>query len=184
MCGIAGLVNLNGEPLENPTVAIDMADSLSHRGPDEGTYFTDGPVAFGFRRLSVIDLKTGTQPVSNADGTVSVIFNGEIYNYLELRTELESFGFKFKTHSDTEVIVHSYEAYGLDFLKKFRGMFAIALWDSRQKLLLLARDRVGKKPLFYSLRNNQLAFSSEIKALLKWPNLNRSIDARALDEYL
>ena len=183
MCGIAGLLNLQGAPMADADVVSRMASHLSHRGPDDDGYLTDGPVAFGFRRLSIIDLETGHQPVSNEDGTVQVMLNGEIYNFIELRSELEKSGHVFRTQTDTEVIAHAYESYGLDFVDHLRGMFAIALWDSRQQRLVLARDRVGKKPLFYGVSGNQLAFASEIKALLAWPHLNRSINARALHDY-
>jgi len=183
MCGIAGLLNLRGAPLTDASVVTRMASYLSHRGPDDDGSLRDGPVAFGFRRLSIIDLETGHQPVSNEDGTVWVMLNGEIYNFVELRTELEKQGHVFRTETDTEVIAHAYESYGLDFVDHLRGMFAIALWDSPKQRLVLARDRIGKKPLFYGVRGNQLAFASEVKALLAWPQLNRSINARALHDY-
>jgi asparagine synthase (glutamine-hydrolysing) len=144
----------------------------------------EGPVAFGFRRLSIIDLETGHQPISNDMGTVWAMFNGEIYNFVELRAELARQGYHFRTKSDTEVILRAYEYYGLNFVNHLRGMFAIALWDAKQERLVLARDRVGKKPLFYGINRNQLAFASEIKALQVWPHLDRTIDAVALDEYL
>ena len=183
MCGIAGLLNLQGAPLTDASVVTRMSLHLSHRGPDDDGFLTDGPVAFGFRRLSIIDLETGHQPVSNEDGTVQVMLNGEIYNFIEMREELEKRGHVFRTQTDTEVIAHAYESYGLDFVDHLRGMFAIALWDSTNQRLVLARDRVGKKPLFYGVCDNQLAFASEIKALLAWPHLNRSINARALHDY-
>jgi asparagine synthase (glutamine-hydrolysing) len=185
MCGIAGIFNLVGEPLgADSAVAFRMSSALVHRGPDDYGEMTEGPVAFGFRRLSIIDLETGHQPISNETGTVWVMFNGEVYNFIELRAVLESHGYIFRTKSDTEVILHAYEHYGLDFVHHLRGMFAIALWDGTQKRLLLVRDRVGKKPLFYGVSGKQLAFASEIKALLRWPRLDRSIDAAALDQYL
>jgi len=172
VCGIAGVLNLKGFPLEDPTVAMRMASYLVHRGPDEEGSLVDGPVAFGFRRLRIIDLETGHQPVSNEQETMWVMLNGEIYNFVELRHELEKRGHRFRTRSDTEVIVHAYESYGLDFVQSLRGMFAIALWDSQRRRLILARDRIGKKPLFWSVNNGQLAFASEIKALLPWPGLD------------
>lgn len=184
MCGIAGLANADGAPLEHPETARLMSSMLVHRGPDEEGYLHDGPVAFGFRRLSIIDLSTGTQPVPNEDRTAWVMLNGEIYNYLELRSVLEAKGHRFRTTSDTEVVVHAYESYGLDFVDRLRGMFAIAIWDKRQRRLVLARDRLGKKPLFYSRSGNQLAFASELKALLPWPGLDRTLDAHALHDYL
>jgi len=184
MCGIAGLLNLNGEPLEYPQVVVKMAAQLVHRGPDDDGYLEDGPVAFGFRRLSIIDLQTGNQPISNEDDSIWVIFNGEIYNYLELRQTLEARGHRLRTSSDSEVIVHAYESFGLNFVDHLRGMFAIALWDSNCRKLILARDRVGKKPLFYGVQKGQLAFASEIKAFLEWPLLIKEINAKALHDYL
>ncbi|MGB9405369.1 MAG: hypothetical protein WCA98_17680, partial [Candidatus Acidiferrales bacterium] len=127
-----------------------MAETIIHRGPDDEGIFTDAGLGFGFRRLSIIDLAGGHQPLSNEDGSLWVMLNGEIYNYPELRQDLESRGHRFATHSDTETIVHLYAEYGEECFRRLRGMFAIALWDSRQRKLLLARDRVGKKPLFYA----------------------------------
>jgi len=184
MCGIAGVLRLNGEPLENPGIAIRMASGLVHRGPDEEGSFSDGPVAFGFRRLSIIDLEGGHQPVANETETVWAMLNGEIYNFLELRDQLQQQGHQFRTKSDTEVIVHAYETAGLDFVQNLRGMFAIAVWDNQRRRLILARDRIGKKPLFWSTRHGQLAFASEIKAFLAWPGFDRSLDAEALHDYL
>ncbi|MDT7041562.1 asparagine synthase (glutamine-hydrolyzing) [Candidatus Nitronereus thalassa] len=184
MCGIAGLFNLNGRPLDEPAIVKRMASKLVHRGPDEEGALVDGPVGFGFRRLRVIDLEAGTQPVSNEDGTIWVMFNGEIYNFKELRVDLQNRGHRFRTNSDTEVIVHAYETYGLDFTYHLRGMFAVALWDSQKRQVILTRDRIGKKPLFWSIHNHQLAFASEIKALLPWPGLNRALNARAIHDYL
>jgi asparagine synthase (glutamine-hydrolysing) len=166
------------------SVVRRMAATLVHRGPDEGGIVADGPVTFGFRRLSIIDLSTGSQPIPNEDETIWVMFNGEIYNYLELRDELEAKGHRFRTSSDTEVIVHAYETWGLDFVDRFLGMFAIALWDRNRGRVVLARDRFGKKPLFYAERNGHLAFASELKAFLPWPHLDTSIDAAALHDYL
>lgn len=157
---------------------------LVHRGPDDGGSLVDGPVAFGFRRLSIIDLSTGHQPVPNEQRSVWVMFNGEIYNFVELREQLLKLGHRFETQSDTECIAHAYESYGLDFVHHLRGMFAIALWDSDKRRLVLARDRVGKKPLFYSVRDGELAFASEVKSFLAWPRLNRAINPKALHDYL
>jgi asparagine synthase (glutamine-hydrolysing) len=184
VCGIAGLLNLDAAAITEPLVAVRMASSLVHRGPDEEGSLIDGPLAFGFRRLRVIDLETGHQPVCNEDQTIWAMFNGEIYNFVELRSELQHLGHEFRTHSDTEVIVHAYEAYGMDFMQHLRGMFAIALWDGRNKRLILVRDRIGEKPLFWAVRNNQLAFASEIKALLQWPELVRDVDPEAVHHYL
>ncbi|MFQ5568397.1 MAG: asparagine synthase (glutamine-hydrolyzing) [Rhodothermales bacterium] len=184
MCGIAGILKLSGEPLPDGKVIARMASELAHRGPDDEGSLVEGPVALGFRRLSIIDLQTGHQPIANEDETVWVILNGEIYNYLELRSQLIKQGHRFRTQTDTEVIVHAYESYGLDFVEHLRGMFAIALWDTKARRLILARDRLGQKPLFYSIENGELAFASELKALLHWPHLDRSLDAKALHDYL
>src|ERR1700691_1749162 len=152
-----------------------MADAIHHRGPDDEGYYTSGPVGLGFRRLSIIDLSLGHQPISNEDGTVWIVFNGEIYNYRELRTFLVSKGHVFKTQSDTEVIVHLYEELGPRCVEKLRGMFAFALWDENSQQLLLARDRVGIKPLYYSLSHEAVVFASEIKALLADPAISRNL---------
>jgi asparagine synthase (glutamine-hydrolysing) len=184
MCGIAGVLNLSGDPLEDPAVAIRMASFLAHRGPDEEGSLKDGPITFGFRRLSIIDPNGGHQPVANEGETIWTMLNGEIYNFVELRDQLQQQGHRFRTRSDTEVIVHAYESYGLDFVQRLRGMFAIALWDRERRRVVLARDRIGKKPLFWSVRNGQLAFASEIKALFKWPGLDRTLDPEAIHDYL
>jgi asparagine synthase (glutamine-hydrolysing) len=161
-----------------------MAETLVHRGPDEDGYLADGPVAFGFRRLSIIDLQTGQQPVSNEDGSIWCMLNGEIYAYAELRDALIAQGHVFRTHSDTEVIVHAYEQYGLDFVRHLRGMFAVAVWDRDANRVVLARDRVGKKPLFYARRGNELAFASELKALFQWPALAPTLCPAAVHDFL
>lgn len=184
MCGIAGILNIDGEVLGPTTVAQQMAATIEHRGPDDKGMLIDGPVAFGFQRLCIIDLETGHQPVADEQARRWCMFNGEIYNFLELREQLEAKGYSFRTNSDTEVILHAYAAYGLDFVQHLRGMFAIALWDATQQRLVLVRDRVGKKPLFYSVSNGQLAFASEVKAFLKWPEFKRTINGQALNDYL
>lgn len=161
-----------------------MADSIRHRGPDDEGYHAAGPVGLGFRRLSIIDLSTGHQPLSNEDGTVWIVFNGEIYNYQELRADLLKRGHIFKTKTDTEVIVHLYEEFGPDCLQKLRGMFAFAIWDGRTKTLLLARDRVGIKPLYYALTDESLVFASEIKAILADPSLDREMAPELIDRFL
>jgi asparagine synthase (glutamine-hydrolysing) len=184
MCGIAGILNLNGESLGDTAVAKQMAASLAHRGPDDEGSLNDGPIAFGFRRLSIIDLETGHQPVSDEQARRWCMFNGEIYNFLELRKQLQAKGHLFRTDSDTEVILHAYAAYDLDFVQHLRGMFAIALWDATRQRLVLVRDRVGKKPLFYGISNGELAFASEIKAFLRWPEFSPRIDAGSLNDYL
>lgn len=164
-------------------------DTLRHRGPDdEGIWYSSSAgalqAALGFRRLSIIDLEGGHQPLSNEDGSIWVIFNGEIYNYRELRPQLEAKGHRFRTHSDTETIVHLYEEHGDDFVRHLRGMFAIALWDDARKRLLLVRDRLGQKPLFYRCEPDRLLFASELKALLQVPGAPRELDLEALDLFL
>jgi asparagine synthase (glutamine-hydrolysing) len=160
-----------------------MTDALIHRGPDDEGFYISGEVGLGHRRLSIIDLAAGHQPMTNEDSTVWVVFNGEIYNFIELQRYLESKGHQFKTRSDTEVIVHLYEEVGEECFAKLRGMFAIAIWDGRQKKLILARDRVGKKPLYYHYDGSRVAFGSEIKAVLKIPAISRDIDLEALSDY-
>src|SRR3989344_454518 len=179
MCGIAGFVGKGNEE-----VIRAMTNTLSHRGPDDENYYIDGETHFGFRRLSIIDVVSGRQPISNEDGTVVVMFNGEIYNYQALQKEVQALGHHLKTKSDTEVIAHLYEEVGEKVFEKLQGMFAIALWDKKKRQLLLARDRLGKKPLYYSLRNGTLIFGSEPKALLKYPDFKRSINQDALSLYL
>ena len=185
MCGIAGILDLKGRAVEQP-VLERLCACLAHRGPDDEGFHVEGNVALGQRRLSIIDLSSGRQPMSNEDGTVWVTFNGEIYNFLELRTELEAHGHRFATRSDTEVIVHAFEQYGTGCLRRFRGMFAFAIWDQRRRLLFLARDRIGKKPLFYARADGQFVFASELQALLQHPGVRsgRELDPAALDEYL
>ena len=148
MCGICGIYNLDGRPVDRELL-IHMNNTMIHRGPDGEGIFVDGSIGIGHRRLSIIDLNTGDQPMGSEDGSVQVVFNGEIYNFLELRDLLEAKGHRFRTKSDTESIIHGYEEWGEDFLKRLRGMFAIGLWDFRNKKLILARDRLGKKPLYY-----------------------------------
>src|SRR5215471_8366138 len=155
MCGIAGVIGREGEAVSTDYVRR-MTDAIVHRGPDEEGIRAHGNVGLGMRRLSIIDLSGGHQPIFNEDRSVSVVFNGEIYNFPTLREELIARGHRFSTHSDTEVIVHLYEDMGSDCIKKLRGMFAIALYDEKRRSLLLARDRVGKKPLYYAVRGGRL----------------------------
>ena len=149
MCGICGKLNFDTTKSVSGVLLKSMADAIQHRGPDDEGYYRSGPVGFGFRRLSIIDLNTGHQPISNEDGTVWIVFNGEIYNYQELRQGLKGRGHVFTTQTDTEVIVHLYEEFGVGCVEKLRGMFAFGIWDENRKQLLLARDRVGIKPLYY-----------------------------------
>ena len=167
-----------------PSLVRRLCDVLVHRGPDDEGYYIKGPAALGQRRLAILDLAGGRQPMGNEDGTVWVTFNGEIYNFRELRARLEGLGHRFATHSDTEAIVHAYEQYGPACVKELRGMFAFALWDQPKQTLLLARDRVGKKPLFYAEVDGQWVFASELQALLQHPGLAREVNWTALDDYL
>jgi asparagine synthase (glutamine-hydrolysing) len=183
MCGISGIFEFQRRQPIPQELVHRMNETIIHRGPDdEGIYCGEG-VGFGFRRLSIIDLAGGHQPISNEDGRLWVMLNGEIYNYPELRHELESKGHRFSTRSDTETIVHLYEEYGEDCFRKLRGMFAIALWDSEKRQLLLARDRVGKKPLFYAADSKRILFGSELKVLLAADGLSREVDREALSDY-
>ncbi len=183
MCGICGYINLNTSRPASEGILRAMMDTLVHRGPDDSGLFVKENVALGHRRLSIIDLKTGHQPMFNEDGSITIVFNGEIYNFQDIKEPLLKKGHIFRTHSDTEVIVHAYEEYGEDCVKKFNGMFAFALWDSRNKTLFLARDRFGKKPLYYGVFDNQFIFGSELKALLKHPSTRREIERASLSKY-
>lgn len=184
MCGIAGFVNRDPARPADASLLQRMTRSLVHRGPDEEGYFTAGCVGLGMRRLRIIDLAGGKQPISNEDGSVWIVFNGEIYNFLELRRELESRGHRLTTHSDTEVIVHLYEERGAECVQALRGMFAFAIWDANTQTLVLARDRFGKKPLYYAQTAQGLWFGSELKSVLCAPDLSRELDFSALDDYL
>ncbi|MEZ6138055.1 MAG: asparagine synthase (glutamine-hydrolyzing) [Pirellulaceae bacterium] len=194
MCGITGGMWFEAAQSIAPSVLDRMVDSLTHRGPDErGTHLEQlvpdpagqiPGVALGFRRLSIIDLASGHQPMSNEDGSVWMVFNGEIYNYRELRRRLEGAGHTFRTDSDSETIVHLYEDLGPGCFEHLNGMFAIAIWDRHQRRLVLGRDRLGKKPLYYQFHNGQLLFGSELKALAESPSFDRSISAGAIDQFL
>ena len=185
MCGIAGRFNFDpGRPVDGPVLAA-MTESIAHRGPDSAGYFRAPGIGVGHRRLSIIDLATGDQPLANEDDSVQVVFNGEIYNFADVRAELLSLGHRFKTGSDTEVIVHGYEQWGEHCVDRFRGMFAFAVWDGRERRLLLARDRLGVKPLYYAeLPGVGIVFGSEIKALLQDPDVSREWRPEAIDAYL
>jgi asparagine synthase (glutamine-hydrolysing) len=190
MCGIVGFLTKKSIDIPGYEVLRKMRDVLIHRGPDDlGEHIRPldekGPFVFlGHRRLSIIDLSGGHQPLSNEDETVWVIFNGEIYNFRELRKDLEGRGHQFKTHSDTEVIAHSYEEYGEECFKGFNGMFAIGIWDEKRNRLILGRDRLGKKPLYYSFLNETFLFASELKAILNYPEFQRKVDPLSLMKYL
>jgi asparagine synthase (glutamine-hydrolysing) len=183
MCGIAGMFGAGRGCVADPAVLRHMCDVIAHRGPDDAGYYVDGPVGLGMRRLSIIDLATGHQPIANEDQTVWIVFNGEIYNFLELREELRARGHIFRTNTDTEVIVHLYEDFGSECVRRLRGMFAFAIYDSRNRSLLLARDRMGKKPLHYALRGDWLIFGSEIKSLLEAAPHLAEVDRDALISY-
>jgi len=185
MCGIAGkFLFAEGERVSRELLKR-MCDSIAHRGPDEDGYYVNGQIGLGHRRLSIIDLDSGRQPIANEDQTIWIVFNGEIYNYVELREFLIGRGHTFSTATDTEVIIHLYEEQGEEFLTSLRGMFAFAIWDERKRILLLARDRLGKKPLFYSIiPGKKLLFGSEIKAILQDPDVKRALNVEALDAYL
>jgi len=184
MCGIVGVFDMRGKREISRTLIERMNETQHHRGPDEGGVHFEPGLGFGHRRLSIIDLSTGQQPLFNEDGTVCVVFNGEIYNYQELIPELTRLGHVFHTKSDTEVIVHAWEAWGADCVKRFRGMFAFALWDRNKQTLFLARDRLGVKPLYYAaLNDGSLIFGSELKALTAHQDLLRDVDPLAIEEY-
>ncbi len=183
MCGICGTFALDGSRVDAAVVAA-MNEALVHRGPDSQGSFSEGPIALAMRRLAIIDLQHGDQPISNENGQIKVIQNGEIYNYRELRAELQKQGHSFTTESDTEVLVHLYEQCGLSFVEKLRGMFAIALWDARNERVVIARDRFGIKPLYYSIANGMLTFASELKSMLRAPGFSRQISLDALEAFL
>src|SRR6266550_3641650 len=177
MCGICGIASTNGSAVTDRVAA--MSATLVHRGPDSFGEFSDGDIALAARRLSIIDLETGDQPIANEDGTLHVVQNGEIYNYRELRRELERAGHHFRTQGDTEVLLHLYEEHDDGFAERLRGMFAIAIWDAPRRRLVLARDRFGIKPLYYRPTGSELAFASELRALPRG-----EIDLDALEAFL
>ena len=183
MCGICGTVCLDGGP--DPGSGVDrMLRALAHRGPDADGQWSNGTCTLGHRRLSIIDLSdAGRQPLTNEDGTLWLTFNGEIYNFQALRQELERAGHAFRSHTDSEVVVHAYEEWGTAAVSRFRGMFAFALWDTRRRRLWLARDRVGKKPLVYAQVGDRFVFASEIQALLAHPAVPRDVDPQAIHDY-
>src|SRR5678815_3021928 len=183
MCGIVGIVRSDKSDIDEAVLGR-MCAAISHRGPDDDGFYVNGPVGLGMRRLAIIDLKSGQQPIHNQDRTAWIVFNGEIYNYLELRAKLEKLGHTFYTNSDTEAIVHAYDQYGADCPKHLRGMFAFAIWNETNQELFLARDRVGKKPLLYAQIEGDLVFGSEFSSLLLHPQISRDVNLEALDHYL
>ncbi|HLM02137.1 MAG TPA: asparagine synthase (glutamine-hydrolyzing), partial [Pyrinomonadaceae bacterium] len=185
MCGIVGIVNQNGSVAAEREILEKMNRAIRHRGPDEDGFYLNENVGLAMRRLAIIDLASGQQPIHNPARTAWLVFNGEIYNYLELRAELEKRGHRFYTKSDTEVVLHLYDEYGADCVRHLRGMFAFAIWDEREKSLFLTRDRVGKKPVLYSHQpNGSLVFGSEFQALLQHPGVSREVDYEAIHQYL
>lgn len=189
MCGIAGFIDLwdsnqTRGPEERALILENMCRIITHRGPDDQGTLVEKGTALGMRRLSIIDLAGGHQPISGEDGSVTIVFNGEIYNFRELTPELQAKGHRFRTHSDTETIVHAYEEYGAACVERLRGMFAFAIWDESKRTLFIARDRVGKKPLYYTVTpGGTLVFGSELKSLLQHPEVTRETDLEALDAY-
>ena len=183
MCGIVGIVRGDDGPV-NAGLLAQMCEAIHHRGPDEDGRYLHGPVGLAMRRLAIIDLSGGQQPIHNEDRSAWIVFNGEIYNYRQLREKLEKLGHYFYTNSDTEAIIHAYDQYGADCPKHLRGMFAFAIWDEKKQELLLARDRVGKKPLLYAQAGGQFIFGSEFSALLLHPDISREIEPEAIHYYL
>ncbi|HEX8149203.1 MAG TPA: asparagine synthase (glutamine-hydrolyzing) [Pyrinomonadaceae bacterium] len=184
MCGFAGYIDLRGERAASPGVLERMADTLVHRGPDSAGYLADGPVGLGFRRLSIIDLEGGDQPIYNEDGSLVLVCNGEIYNYRELRAGLERKGHRFRTACDVEVLLHLYEEEGADLLNRLNGQFAFVIYDRRDRSLFIARDHFGINPLYYTVADGVLVFASEVKAILEHPLVERAVDLTGLDQIL
>src|SRR5438552_1721801 len=184
MCGICGQFNFaRNEPVEPDTIRR-MTESIRHRGPDDEGYLISGPLGFGFRRLSIIDLAGGHQPMSDADETVWVIFNGEIYNYRELRAELQNKCHQFRTSSDTEVIIHGYKEWGVDVFNHLNGMFGLAIWDARNERLVVARDAMGIKLIYYKVDNGRLTFGSEMRSVAAADQSEPAVDPVALNLFL
>ena len=183
MCGFVGFWN-TPEVADYETVIHAMADRIIHRGPDDAHYYVDDDISLGFRRLSIIDLEGGRQPILNEDGSKALLFNGEIYNYQSLREDLLQKGHTFTTKSDSETILHGYEEYGKEILQKLRGMFAFVIWDKKEKKLFGARDIFGIKPFYYYKKGNQFMFGSEIKSFLSHPCFEKELDEEKIPEYL
>lgn len=183
MCGIAGFVTVRPGEVDRRLIAR-MTEAIRHRGPDEFGFYEDPWACLGHRRLSVVDLATGRQPMSNEDGSLWIAYNGELFNHLDLRPDLERAGHRYATRSDTESILHAFEEYGPSCLDRFRGMFAFAVWNKDARRLFCARDRLGKKPFYYYWDGHLFAFASEIKALLQHPGISASFEESLLPEYL
>src|SRR5437773_3085024 len=184
MCGIAGILYRDPTRPVDQSILEELGASIAHRGPDGEGFWSEPGVGLVHRRLSIIDLSGGDQPIGNEDGSVQVVFNGEIYNFQDLRAGLEARGHRFRTRSDTEVLVHLYEEEGERLVERLRGMFAFALWDRKRRRLLLARDRLGIKPLYLYRDAEKLLFGSELKAILAYPGIRREVDSAALEGYL
>ena len=184
MCGFAGYIAKEGDGEQFKNDLINMMDSIKHRGPDDAGTHIDDMAGLGFRRLSIIGITNGKQPMYNEDKTIVVTFNGEIYNYQSIKEELISKGHIFKTDADTEVLVHGYEEYGVSILQKLRGMYAFAVWDRANKKMFIARDIFGIKPMYYTKTDDEFVFGSEIKALLKFPTVKKELNREALESYL
>src|SRR6185312_8360826 len=183
MCGIAGLMQFGRDARVDIDTVRHMCTVMAHRGPDDDGYYVSGPVGLGMRRLSIVDLARGHQPISNEDETAWVVFNGEIYNHAELREQLQARGHRYRTNSDTETIIHLYEEYGRDCVRHLRGMFAFAIWDVKKQRLFIARDRVGIKPLYYCQTAGALLFASEFKAIVADSSVSREINLPALRQF-
>ena len=184
MCGICGFVGNKKGNWDRENIIEEMKDTIRHRGPDDGGSWLSENAALGFRRLSIIDLESGAQPMKNENGDKVLVFNGEIYNYQQLREELLQAGHIFATHSDTEVLIHGYEEWGGDMLNRLRGMFAFVIWDEEKKELFAARDYFGIKPLYYTVVGESLVFASEIKSILKYPEYKKELNEQALEQFL
>jgi asparagine synthase (glutamine-hydrolysing) len=184
MCGIAGILEFGSDARASAGALREMCRVITHRGPDDEGFYTDGPLGIGMRRLSIVDVAGGHQPISNEDGTLWIVFNGEIYNHLALREQLIARGHRYVTHSDTETVIHLFEEYGADCLQHLRGMFAFAIWNRNTRTLFIARDRLGIKPLYYKLTPERLLFGSEIKAILAHGGIRSEFNRAALPEYL
>src|SRR5271165_698377 len=184
MCGIAGILEFGPDARASASALREMCRVITHRGPDDEGFYTDGFMAIGMRRLSIVDVAGGHQPLSNEDGTLWIVFNGEIYNHLALRERLVERGHRYRTRSDTETVVHLFEEYGEDCVQHLRGMFAFAIWNRNTKTLFIARDRLGIKPLYYQLTPERLLFGSEIKAVLAHDGIRAEFNRTALPEYL
>jgi asparagine synthase (glutamine-hydrolysing) len=182
MCGICGIINVNGGAPPDKDLLLKMMGRLRHRGPDSSGYYRDDHVGLGHTRLSIIDLEMGSQPLCNEDGTLWITFNGEIFNYIELGKELSGCGHRFRTRSDTEIIIHAYEQWGVACFERFNGQWALALWDSREKKMILSRDRLGIRPLYYTFCNHKILFASEIKAIFADQEVLRSLDPAGMAE--